>query len=426
MEIIENVSPNSFGGVHCLGHVNGDNHFISRRGEYRVISSTVLEQGHGILDLFASPGWSAVEFLSEEFPPNARSVVGPAWDKRAVGADLIQRSAEAGFFDRKAQLRSYGTWRLADGGAVAHCGERLVFADGHTVNAGCRLGEAIFAAYPQRPAPVETAADVEETRSMLESVRSRWGWDRPAAAGVLIGWIGAAALGGFPRWRTHIMVSGRRGSGKSRLVELADKLLGGMSDGVLNDCSEAGIRQSANGQARALLFDEAERDAEAGQPEKIIRLFRIMSGGEGARVARGTAAHSAKEFNLVGAGYLSSILPGRLAPQDRSRIVQLQLGPLPTDRDASAAAQHLEDLEEEARTLGPAIWPRMLEQTRRWDRTHRAYKELIHVIGGESRDGDTIGTILTGWDLMLYDDWPENAEERRERLELARNVALCR
>ena len=148
-----------------------------------------------------------------------------------------------------------------------------------------------------------------------------------------------------------------------------------------------------------------------------------MSGGDGAKVSRGTASHKSVDFTLVGAVYLSSILPGRMQPQDRSRFAHLQLGTLPVLSSPGIAAAKLTSLEASARDLGPKVVRRMLEQAPRWDATHAFYSDFLQNMGGEPRDGDTLGAVLTGWDLMLYDTAPDIASDQANRLVKARAIA---
>jgi hypothetical protein len=87
-------------------------------------------------------------------------------------------------------------------------------------------------------------------------------------------------------------------------------MLGEFGGSVLNDATEAGIRQSRNNQARPILIDEFEPDQSVRNGSKqdgMFALFRRMSGGEGGRVSRGGADHSAVSFRTLGAAYVTSI-----------------------------------------------------------------------------------------------------------------------
>lgn len=407
--------------IRPLGHHDGTFYVLSASGELRAVSSAKLERGNGLQDLFVG-AVDGLAWLAREFPPKRANRPVGSWNREDAGTWLMRACTAVGFFDPDTPVRSYGTWRGEGGAAIAHCGTRLYHTAALPDPAGCEIAGAIYPAGPVRGVPADEPADFDEIAAIRDSVAAMWGWRRPADADIWLGWIGMAALGAFPTWRSHLWVSGRRGSGKSELIEVADLLLGPMSPNVLNNYSEAGVRQGANNQARAFLFDEAERDAHEGRVEAVIGLLRHMSGGDGSRVTRGSSDHKAVNFSLVGAGYLSSILPGRLEPQDRSRFVMLELGQIPQPPDsagsAEAGARRLAELRDEARFQGPRLWRRMLDQALRWDGAFNTYSALVQRMGGEHRDGATIGALLAGRDLLLFDDPPDD-----ERLAAAREIA---
>jgi hypothetical protein len=146
---------------------------------------------------------------------------------------------------------------------VAHCGDELVYADGRVQPAGWIEGRIVWPAAPATERPASTAADLDDGRGLGEGIRGGWGWKREHDADLWLGWLGVAPLGGFASWRPGILVTGPRGSGKSELMEIAAAVLGAMARPVLNGATEAGLRQGGNGQARAMLLDEAEPDRTA-------------------------------------------------------------------------------------------------------------------------------------------------------------------
>jgi hypothetical protein len=148
--------------------------------------------------------------------------------------------------------------------------------------------------------------------------------------------------------------------------------------------------------------------------QSILGFLRRMTGGNGGRVARGGADHRAHHFYSVGAGYLTAILPPPMAPQDRSRIVHLELGPLPP-AEPVRAAQRLVELRQEARDLAPGLWRRMLDQSARWDATVAAFAAEARRMGADHRDADTAAALVAGRDLLT-----EDGEVTAERIELAR------
>lgn len=189
-------------------------------------------------------------------------------------------------------------------------------------------------------------------------------------------------------------------------MELSAKLLGDLAGEVVNDATEAGLRQSRNDQARPMLIDEFEPDDNAkngSRQDSILALFRRMSGGGGGRISRGGADHSSVSFRSVGAAYVTSINHIHLEPQDRSRFVMLQLDNLPKPASPFKSAEALDSLECSARDLAPKFFKRMLGSSSRWDKTHAAISAEVRLLGFDARQASTAATIVAGRDIALFD-----------------------
>ncbi|WP_068115255.1 hypothetical protein [Tropicimonas marinistellae] len=385
--------------VRPVGAADGVFYFLSARGELVPLTARDLSNRTRLFSLFAGVAdplrwlrWIAKPLKGDK-----------DFNTNHAAEFLITACSELPLYAPNTQVRSLGTWRGPGGAPLAHVGDTLLLPDG-AQPAGAFLERAIYPAAPGCPTPGSVPAAALELAFVRDRIRDTWAWGRPIDADVAMGWVGQAVLGQFPRWRTHMWIQGKLGSGKSTLVRILSSLLGGMSGGVKKGASEAAVRQATNRQAIVRIFDEAETTGEAGQVEAIIALFRLMSDADGAQVERGTAQHAAIRFALFGAGLLASIVPGIMQPQDRSRFVMLSMQARPDASDATDAAARLADLEEDALNLGPAVWRRMLDLApQRWDDAHRRYAALVQTMGGDSRAGDTIGAVLAGWDLMLHD-----------------------
>ncbi len=415
-----------------LGFDSGVLYLLDGSGQFRRVSAEKADAGRGLADLFlggtAGGGLPAIEWLTTFFKPRGkreRDDDAFAWSKQDAGAWLILACKVASIFDSTTELRRLGVWREGKA-AIAHAGLSLIDAEGVGSPAGVLRAGAVYptsspGAFRQMLDNPSDSARAGEILDLFESVRSGWGWSRRFVDPVAwIGWHAQAALGAFPRWRAHLWVQGRKGSGKSQLVLAGHHLLGPLSPQVYNDFSPAGVRQSANGQARAHLFDEAEAGAHSGRVEGVIEMARTMSGGDGSRTIRGGSDHTSVAFELHGAVYLSSIIPGRLEPQDRSRFVMLELGARPrTDNPAQASADLLA-LHERIRSLGERFWRRMLARSIEWDDAHMMASAYVQELGGEARDGETIGAILAGWHLATSD-----AAMTPEALDEVKDVAMA-
>jgi hypothetical protein len=385
-----------------LGHKNGLYYFISASGELRSIKAEALEAGRGVRSLFDGVSREAEIWCRSKFPAADND-----WVPKGVGHWIIESCNAAGVFDPStADMRSIGVWRAQHGKAVAHCGNRIMYPDGQVLSLSEYKANHIMIGAAPIALPAKSPTDFWVMADMLESLRHSWGWKHKFDADIFFGWIAAACLGGFPEWRAHLYVYGRRGSGKSKLMELAASLLGELASGVLNDATEAGLRQSRNNQARPVLIDEFEPDDNArngARQDSMLALFRRMSGGDGGRTSRGGADHSSVSFRTLGAAYVTSINHIELEPQDRSRFVMLELDSLPDGENPAKGAADLQALESQARKHSSGIFRRMLAQSGRWDATQAAIAAEARSLGADARQAATVSTILTGRDLALFD-----------------------
>jgi hypothetical protein len=385
-----------------LGHMNGSYTFISPSGELRIMKAEALEAGRGVRALFSGVSPDAETWCHENF-----GVGNGDWSPKDAGRRIIESCNAKGMFDpNSADLRSIGVWRDGSGNAVAHCGNILAHPDGHTSQLAESRGTHIMRGAAPIAVPAELLASPAETAEILEQIKASWGWKRTWDSDIFFGWLAAAFLGGFPEWRAHLYVYGTRGSGKSELMGLASKLLGDLAGSVLNDATEAGLRQSRNNQARPVLIDEFEPDENSrngSRQDSMLALFRRMSGGQGGRISRGGSDHSSVSFRALGAAYVTSINHIHLEPQDRSRFVMLELGSLPYSESPTRSAMKLRELEGCAKELAPRVFRRMLSQSQRWDATHAVIAAEARRLGADARQAQTTATILAGRDLVLFD-----------------------
>ncbi|AGI67601.1 hypothetical protein OAN307_c19520 [Octadecabacter antarcticus 307] len=384
-----------------LGQKGGEYFFISASGELRRMKAEALETGRGVRALLSGFSTAIDAWCVKNFPQQ-----DGGWSPREAGRWIIDQCNGRGVFDPdSADVRAVGVWRDDEGKAIAHCGNHLVQPQGRSLAPSEYRGKCIMIGAAPITPPDISLIDPEEVESLLLELKALWGWKRDVDADIFFGWVAAASLGGFPAWRSHLYVYGSRGSGKSKLMELVAGLLGEFGGNVLNDATEAGIRQSRNNQARPILIDEFEPDQgtrNGSKQDKMFALFRRMSGGEGGRVSRGGADHSAVSFRTLGAAYVTSINHIQLEPQDRSRFVMIDLGHLPTTSDPLQTMSRLAAFEKSVRALSSRLRGRILAKSGRWDKTHSVIAAAARAQGADARQADTAATILAGRDLALF------------------------
>jgi hypothetical protein len=393
-----------------LGQKDGEFRFFDHMGQFRVLTATHISQWPQISALFGSEGsiWLAQQFpaLSQRGTPTGR------FDATDVNEWIIRESAKAGLFDPRLPVRGVGVWRAEDV-AVLHLGDRLLW-DGEERRPGLREAGALWPAYPAAvklapPAPPSAARH-------LESLFARWHWRQPLAEAVLFGLYAAGMMGAAIPWRPHGFVVGEAGSGKSTLFDLlaeANPLAT-----LVNDYTEAGLRQTLATHASAALLDEADAD-EATAMEKlqrVIGLLRRSSGGSGVSALRGGAGGTPQRFDVVASALMGGILPPVFLPQDASRITRLDVlrrapdgPPLPFPAERR-----------EIRRMGPELLRRALEALPRFPAAFEAARKQLLALDGEApRVADQIGAILAARHVMQHDTELPNLSEEISMLEWA-------
>lgn len=391
----------------ALGQRNGQFYFIGTSGEIRVFEPRHFTN-MGIVSLFGG----GTQWLWKNFPKRAREseeIVG--FSLSAAGAFLMRRAAAAGLWNEETPIRGPGVWRDDKKQPLAHCGDMLFVQQGERpkwIAAGVYLGSAIYPAAPAITRPCEIVAAGDDARKLLDCI-GLWKWKEPHAPRMALGWIGLAMLGAAPLWRVHFLVSGARGGGKSRLVGLLQRALGGWAY-MTNNFSEAGLRSALTNQARALLLDEAENTLGDNRVGKVIELLRLMSGGEGARGVRGTAEGGARSFQVAAPAFLAAINAPQLEPQDRSRIFEAEIA----KPDGKNVAK-LEEADAFAEKASPGLRARALAGWQRFLDNFEVYRaELLRSrpVKDKSdqeaplcdvRQADQWASLLAAADMMLHD-----------------------
>lgn len=162
----------------------------------------------------------------------------------------------------------------------------------------------------------------KETLLEVYNVLNTFSFDnREQDVDLILGWICHAYFSGALNWRTHLSITGSRGSGKSVLLSFMNNLLGKFSIKAEGDSTESGIRQRVKKSAKAILLDESEADG-----KKIARnLALFRSSSSGSTVLRGTSDQNGVEYQLKIAGCIAGIVPPVFNAADASRFIQITM-----------------------------------------------------------------------------------------------------
>lgn len=334
------------------------------------------------------------------------------FDQAAASRALIEECVRKGPFDPAGKIRGPGAHRQRGGGLVLHCGDKLLVSQ-HTLDGslkGWEWTEAgyydgfVYTAAAKLPRPHHEPAHPRCAEKLL-SLLMTWHWKRPLLdPRFLLGAIGASMIGGAVPWRPNVWITGGRGTGKSTLN-------GGEDNGVLDEifgdaqfktsaATAASIRQTLKNSTVPVRFDEMEAAEDNRKGLEVIEQARISSSG--GKMHRGGSDQNAHEFTLRSVFWFSSILIPPLKPQDRSRLVVLELKPLkegatPPDLPSYRLPQ-----------LGAQLQRRMIDGWQRLEATKAKYHAALSAGGHDNRACDQFGTLLACADVLLEDhDTPD-------------------
>ncbi len=329
----------------------------------------------------------------------------PQWD---AAANAFARWCErVGAFD-PSRIRGRGAW-FDEGRAVLHLGDHLI-VDSERVEIEGFESRYIYEA----KAPIEDDRHAVEPATAEEAteiynVFQKLNWSSPVFGALLAGWCTLAPICGALAWRPHVWLTGRRGSGKSWLIDQIVRPVVGEGAVIVQATStEAGVRQKMKQDARPVLFDEAEAEnkQDARRIQSVIELARQASSESSAEIAKGTVHGHGLSFRTRSMFLMGSINVPLTQAADRSRFTVLSLVAAAYGR---AGAQQFEQLQAEVeehitpaktRAVRARIYrmiPTIRENAKRFA---RAAAEVL----GSQRAGDQLGALLAGAYALRSDE----------------------
>lgn len=388
----------------------------------------------GILGLFGRKS----ELLYEYWPRYAkdgRTITG--WRPELASERLMAACSREGPWDPAERQRGRGAWLGDNGELVLHTGDRVLsfpltptpWRDHDSARAGL-VGRYVYSAGASVGAPAQEPATggADGPAQRVLDVLATWQWRRPDIDPVLLlGWIGAAMIGGALKWRPMIWLTGGTGTGKSTLQELLRQVFAG---GLIQtaDTTPAGLWQALRHQTLPVAVDELEAEEDNRRAIGVVKLARVAASGS--LMLRGGADHRGTEFVVRSAFAFSSILMPPLSGQDRNRIAVLELEPL-----ADGTKVPLLDARAFG-ALGALLRRRLVDGWPQFQRTLEHYHASLRAAGHSSRAADQYGTLLACADVMLLDGevdgelsgaWIRqlNADELTQSVENERDEARC-
>ena len=386
----------------------------------------------GILGLFGQRS----ELLYQYWPRHNKDGDVTGWRPEMASEKLMAACSQQGVWDAKERQRGRGAWPGENGELILHTGSHvMVFPassnpyGNHRSDPAGLVGRYVYSAAASVGVPTSERVEAGPASSADEllTLLKTWNWRRGEMDAVLLlGWIGAAMIGGALKWRPMAWLTGGKSTGKSTLQDLLKAIFAGALIQTA-DTTSAGLYQTLRHQTLPIAVDELEAEDDNRRAIAVVKLARLASSG--ALMLRGGQDHAATEFVVRSSFLFSSILIPPLTPQDRSRISVLELdellpgAPVPVI-DAKAFA-----------AVGAALRRRLVDGWDRCDAKLHQFREALQEAGHSARAADQLGTLLTMADLMLFDyseasdidDWVHklNASELADADDNSRDEDRC-
>ncbi|QPM89143.1 hypothetical protein PSAL_003540 [Pseudooceanicola algae] len=374
--------------------VHGDlSYYLDTKGQLRSVDNHSLDK---IRHIFGG----RIGLLSAKYPSyykNGDPKPG-AFDQAKAATAMVAASTERGVWSPVGKVRGAGAWLDEDGRLIFHAGDEVMI-EGRWRSPGVYGGHVYPASDPvPRPAKEISAEAAAEILTTLES----WNWARPDIDPMLtLGVICAQQIGGALDWRPVTWVTGDQATGKSTLQRLLRYLHGG-SSGLLqaSDATEAGIRSVIGYSSMPVALDELEPDDDPkkGKAGAIIRLARIAASGD--QILRGSTDQKGYQGNAYSCFLFSSILVPPLPPQDRSRLILLDLNRLSPD------APKPKDDPRRLKALGATLRASIIGRWDSWAERLDLWRGSLAAQGHGGRQADNYGTVLALADMALHEALP--------------------
>jgi hypothetical protein len=381
--------------VRALG-VNGEvSYYLDRHGQLRAVDNHTAQK---ILHLFGD----RIESLCWNFPTfDKEGVRRPGrFDQTSASMAMITAASEKGLFNPDGAVRGVGAWKDDDGNLIYHCGQHLITAEGQ--KEPCDHQGKIYPAYPPIPAPALEAGRADPAPEVLKVLHS-WNFQRPDVDPMLsLGMIAVMMICGALDWRPVFWLTGDAASGKSTFQDMIKFLLGEKGLIQSNDPTKSGVTSRLGHSSLPVGLDEVEpsTDDHSNKERDLITLARLAASG--GQWLRGSADQKGASGNVYSAFLFSSILiPGTMGPQDRSRLITLSLGTLPTDAPKLVLDPRT------WRSRGAVMKRLLIDRWPTWAERLQIWREALGAAGMIGRNLDNYATTLGLADMLLSAALPQ-------------------
>lgn len=408
----------------CLGHADGEFHFLDVVGQRRLLKSRALVSRGDLVSLFLGDTSWLFEWFPNKVEVKRKDGEGNETIEEQVrgfsvskaGERLMAMCRQAGLYGAHVVLRGPGVWADDDGLPIVHAGDQVMI-DGAWRRSGFRGGDQVWVSAPRRarpgaevdgapllPGAAGFAASGEDALAIQRDIAELWKFRLAGSEIVCLGLMGVGYYGTAARWRPNGYLIGGTGSGKSMLLQLLRACV--PCSEYSTDTTKAGIEGAINGKPTPVYIDEAG-DRQGHGAQVLLDVVLSASGGDGTRGLRGSADGGSRSFQAACSVIMAAVSPPQMGPQHRDRFTVVHLVKPGTGADNRAA---MEALTRRAATLGPLLWGRAIEGWGRWEAARAMFREALARAGCAPREMDQMGAILAAWWVLTREGVPAAAE----------------
>jgi putative DNA primase/helicase len=302
---------------------------------------------------------------------------------------LIEACNMLGIYDPETE-RGVGVW-MDEGRQILNAGDRLFWPGGDCLPPDFKSRSV----YVMGPRIGRLTADPMSNTDAAEILKICLAltWKGKLSGYMLAGWIVTAMIAGAMRWRSHIVVTGEPGAGKSWVMDYILKVIMGKIALIRSGGStEAKIRKDIGSTARPVIMDEAESETQKDRSNMELVYGLARKSSSGADMANFNGVFPVKS-SFCFAAINPRIIQG--ADLDRNTILHLVKNKSKTARD---------DFRELEKRVAAAITPDAADRllTRTFNnlptilKNIETFADVLTEQEGSKRFGDQHGTLIAG------------------------------
>lgn len=388
-------------GFDALGYVGVDNYVWSHPRQCVVALTANALSSAATLMAVCGEKW-----CEENFPKKNKEKKTVGFLVQKLAGNIITKCAEAGVYN-PATIRGAGVWDSKSGLVIN--GAKIWSPNGMPITRSGFEGHI----YPisrdigiKEGGAIASPADLAEWEALLDS----YTWGHKADTITISGWLTIAVLAGALARRPHVCITGPLGNGKTSLMLIIAKIIGGM--GVNGDAQStpAGIRQKLGAGAGSVILDEAENNSEKGSNiSRLIAMARTTYSDDSADgILKGTSSGESRSFSMRLSFLLAAISPPAFEAADATRWVIAEVKSLKPE--AALTPSRLVTDHSRASRLGDRIKALIVNRYDVFVKALAVFRTTMLNANAKARQADTVGYLVAGWWILHHDVAPSQAQ----------------